>query len=75
MKPATLIGIVLIIAGLAVLALGGFTFTKKEKLIEFGPVKVVGEKKEAFPIPPIVGYAALGAGVLLVAAGAFAGRK
>lgn len=75
MKPATLIGIVLIVAGIAILALGGFSSTKKEKLLEVGPVKVVGERKESFPIPPIVGYAALGAGVLLVAAGAFAGRK
>lgn len=75
MKPATLIGIVLIIAGLAVLAFGGFSFTKKEKIAEFGPVKVVGEKTESFPISPVVGYVALGAGVILVASGAFAGRK
>jgi hypothetical protein len=70
MKPATIVGIILIV--LAVLSFGyqGITYTKREKVIDLGPLQATTEKKETIPLPPIVGAIALVGGIALVFAGA-----
>jgi uncharacterized membrane protein YidH (DUF202 family) len=65
-----LIGIVLVILGIAGLAYGGLTWTTKEKVIDMGPLQVTHDKTQSLPLPPIAGGVCLIAGVvLLVAAG------
>jgi uncharacterized membrane protein YidH (DUF202 family) len=64
-----LIGIVLIVFGLVALAAGGFSYTKREKAVDLGPVEVTTEKHRTIPISPIVGVVAVAAGVALVATG------
>lgn len=70
MKPATLIGILLIVLGIVALAFGGFTFTKREKVADIGPIEATKESKERIPLSPILGVLALGGGVVLVVMGA-----
>ena len=69
MKPATVIGIVLI--ALSILSFGyqGITYTKREKVIDIGPLQATTERKETIPLPPIFGAIALIGGIALVVVG------
>ena len=69
MKPPLLIGIILII--LAVIAFGfqGITYTKREKVLDIGPLQATTEKKETIPLPPVLGAVALIGGIALVFVG------
>lgn len=64
-----LVGILLIVAGVVALAVGGFSYTKREKAIDLGPVEVTTERHKTVPISPIVGLVAVGAGLVLVVSG------
>ncbi len=70
MRPATIIGILLILIGIAGFAMGGFSFTHEKKDVDLGPLQVSQEKKETVPIPPILSGIALLGGIALVVVGA-----
>ena len=70
MKPATIIGIILIVVGVSGFALGGFSFTQKEKVLDVGPIEATAEDKETVPIPPLLAGLAVVGGIVLVAVGA-----
>ena len=70
MKPAGIIGILLIVIGIIALAYGGFTYTKREKVLDIGPIQATAERKETVPFPPILGGICLVGGIILVVAGA-----
>lgn len=70
MKPATIIGIVLILLGIIGFAVGGVSFTHQKKVIDMGPVQVSHQEKETYPISPYLSTIALVAGVGLVVVGA-----
>ncbi len=70
MKGTTIIGIVLIVLGIAALALGGISYTDREKVLDIGPIEATTEERKTIPLPPIAGGAAVVAGVVLVIAGA-----
>jgi drug/metabolite transporter (DMT)-like permease len=70
MKPAAVVGVVLILLGVLGLVLGGFSFTQKEKVLDIGPIEATADEKETLPIPPIVGVLAVLGGVVLVATSA-----
>jgi hypothetical protein len=70
MKPPALIGFVLIVLGVLGLALGGFSFTHKEKVLDVGPVEATADKREHLAVPPLLGVLAIVGGVVLVAASA-----
>jgi hypothetical protein len=59
----------LIIVGVLGLAYGGITYTKREKVLDLGPVEATAETKETVPLPPIVGAIALAGGIVLVLTG------
>jgi hypothetical protein len=65
----TIIGIILIVFGVFVLAAQGISYTKKEKVIDIGPIEATAEHKKTIPIPPLAGGAVLAAGAVLVIAG------
>jgi len=69
MRAMTIIGIILIVFGVFVLAAQGISYTKKEKVIDIGPIEATAEHKKTIPIPPLAGGAVLAAGVVLVFAG------
>jgi uncharacterized membrane protein YidH (DUF202 family) len=69
MKPAGIIGIILIVVGVIALAYGGITYTKREKVIDAGPLQVSADREKTIPLPPILGGLCLVGGVVLVLAG------
>ncbi len=69
MKPATLIGILLIVLGIVALAYGGISYKDRDK-VDLGPVEITAEEKKTVPLPPLLGGLALVSGVVLVIAGA-----
>jgi uncharacterized membrane protein HdeD (DUF308 family) len=72
MKPVAILGVVLIVVGLAALAYQGITYTSREKVIDLGPLQATAERQRTVPLPPIVGIVAVVAGVAMIIAG---GRK
>jgi hypothetical protein len=52
------------------LAYQGFTYTKREKVLEIGPLQATTETEKTVPVPPLVGGLAIVGGVALVALGA-----
>ena len=70
MKPATIVGIVLIIIGIVALAYQGISYTTKDKVVDLGPLKVEAKREKTIPLPPILGVVALVGGVVLVAVSA-----
>lgn len=72
MKPAGIVGILLIVIGIVALVWGGFTYTKREKVLDFGPIQATAERQKTVPFPPILGGICLVGGIFLVFAG---GRK
>ncbi len=73
MKPAGIVGIVLIVLGVVALAYGGFSFTTREnkKILDAGPIHLNAtvEKERSVPLPPILGVTAIIGGVVLVLVG------
>jgi len=61
-----IIGILLIVLGIAGLAYGGITWTTREKVIDLGSVEVTHDKNETLPIPPIAGAVAVVAGAFIL---------
>ena len=70
MKPITIVGIVLILGGVAALVFGGITYTKNETVLDVGPIEVEAKTKESIPIPQIAAILAAIAGIGLVVVGA-----
>ena len=69
MKPVAILGVLLIVAGLVALAYQGITYTRREKVIDLGPIQATAERERTVPLPPVVGIVAVAAGVALVFAG------
>ncbi|MCI0415477.1 DUF3185 domain-containing protein [bacterium] len=63
------IGIILIILGIVALVFGGITYTKKEKVIDLGPIEATAEEKKTIPLPPVLGAISLIGGIILLVAG------
>ncbi|GAA4313744.1 hypothetical protein GCM10023149_09630 [Mucilaginibacter gynuensis] len=60
-------GIVLIVIGAAMLIWTGFTYTKKEKVIDAGPIQVSADKEKTVSWPPYLGGVLLVGGIVIVA--------
>ncbi|MBI1737369.1 MAG: DUF308 domain-containing protein [Candidatus Rokubacteria bacterium] len=69
MKPAVVIGIILIVLGVVALVWQGITYTTTERVVDLGPLKVDAKKEKTIPLSPILGVVALAGGVVLVAVG------
>jgi uncharacterized membrane protein YidH (DUF202 family) len=70
MKPIAMIGVVLILFGLAALVYQGITYTSRETVIDIGPLHATADRQKTLPLPPIVGTVAVIGGVVLLIAGA-----
>jgi len=62
-----ILGIVFIILGAVMLVWTGFTYTKKEKIIDAGPIQVSADKEKSVNWPPYAGGILLIGGIALVA--------
>jgi len=70
MRPLGILGWLLIVAGIVVLALGGFSYVKERHTAQVGPIEV-GTVKKGF-VSPVAGGVVLVIGIVLVVA---AGRR
>jgi uncharacterized membrane protein len=70
MKAATVVGILLILLGVAGFAMGGFSFREHKKDVDLGPVEIGHEEKHGVAIPPVLSGIALIGGIGLVVVGA-----
>lgn len=69
MKPAGIVGIILIAIGIIAVAYGGFSYTKREKIIDAGPLQVSADREKTVLFPPILGGICLVGGIILVIVG------
>jgi uncharacterized membrane protein len=58
-------GIGLIVLGIVLLIWTGFTYTKKEKVIDAGPIQISADREKSLNWPPYVGGIVLIAGVIV----------
>jgi len=64
MRPLAWIGVLLIVAGLVIVAMRGIPYTKSRNEVEVGPLKVTSQERGM--VTPIVGVAAIVIGGVLV---------
>ena len=70
MKPATIVGIILVVIGVIGLVYGGISYTTEKTVVDIGPIKATADTRETIPVPPILGGIALVGGIVLIVAGA-----
>jgi uncharacterized membrane protein HdeD (DUF308 family) len=63
------LGIVLLLVGLAVLALPMISYTDREKAVDIGPIEVETETERQIALPPVLGIVTAASGVALIALG------
>ena len=69
MRPMTIVGVMLIVLGLAALAYQGVTYTSRETVIDIGPIHATADRQKTLPLPPVLGIVAVAGGVVLLIAG------
>lgn len=68
------LGILLLLGGIAALAYGGFSYTTHRKAVDMGPIQIDRAKQHTVPLPPILGVGGILVGALLLYAGTQKGR-
>jgi uncharacterized membrane protein YdcZ (DUF606 family) len=58
------LGIVLIIIGVIMFIWTGFRYTKKETIVDAGPVEINADKEQEINWPPYIGAILIGGGVI-----------
>ena len=66
MSVKRVIGVVLLIVGIAALAWGGVFWTDRDTILDAGPLEVQTEERDGFAIPPVLGIIALVGGAILL---------
>ncbi len=61
------IGLVLIVIGIVMLIWTGFSYTKREKVVDAGPIQISADKQKSVNWPPYAGAILLVGGIVLVA--------
>lgn len=69
MRPLAILGVVLILLGIAGLVVGRFSYTTEEKVLDLGPLQATAQKEHSVAIPDIAAIAAILAGGFLVYVG------
>ena len=71
MKPMALLGVALIVLGIAALFIGHVSWTETKPLVDLGPLQINSHEDHTVWIPTAAGVMAVLAGIGLV----FAGRR
>jgi hypothetical protein len=66
MKSTLIIGVVLILMGAAMLAYEQFSYRTRETVLEVGPLKATAERTKTVALPPILGWALIGGGAVVL---------
>lgn len=65
-----ILGVILVIVGIAYFAFQGFSYTSREKVLDIGPIEATAnQQKDVLPYSPLVGSAIIGGGIVLLALG------
>jgi hypothetical protein len=70
-KPILIIGVLMIVLGVAALAVRRISYSTDEQSIQVGPAKATIETKRVIELPPLLSGFVLAGGVLLVVLGWF----
>ena len=62
------VGLILIVVGIIMLVWTGFTYTRKEKIVDAGPIQISADREKSVNWPPYVGGIILAAGVFVLVA-------
>ncbi len=68
MKSTSIAGILLIVLGALALAYQGITYTRREKVLDIGPIHATKDTEKTIPLPPILGGVAVLGGIALLVA-------
>jgi hypothetical protein len=60
------LGAVLVVLGLLGLVYGGISWTRKDKVVDVGPIEITADKTESVALPPIAGGLMLIGGIALL---------
>ena len=60
-----IVAIALIVLGIVALLYGGITYTKREKILDIGPIEATTQTRETIPLPPLLGALAIVGGIAL----------
>ena len=66
MKSTSLVGIVLVVLGVLALAYQGINYTRRETVLDVGPIHATADTEKHIPLPPIVGGLAILGGAFLL---------
>jgi hypothetical protein len=69
MKPAGIIGIILIVIGVIGFAFGGIHWTKEKKDAQLGPIEVKHSERQGIAFPPVLSGLCVVGGIVLVIVG------
>jgi uncharacterized membrane protein len=69
MKTSLVVGIVLIVLGVAGLFYKNFSYTKEETVLEIGSLKATAEVEKNVTVPDALGIAAIIAGLVVIGLG------
>jgi hypothetical protein len=62
MRNLTLIGVFLVVLGIAGLIVQNVSFTENKKVVDFGPLQIRADEQHNVPIPTVAGIVAVIAG-------------
>ena len=70
MRPAGILGFILVVAGIVMMAYGGYAvYTTKENVAKFGPLEINKQEEHPVPIGPIIGGVCIVGGIILLVSG------
>jgi hypothetical protein len=73
-RSVMVLGMVLVVLGVLALAYQGITYTKREKILDVGPLQATADREKTIPLPPLVGGLSLAGGIALLIIGAVKSR-
>lgn len=62
-------GLVILIVGIVMLIWSGFSYTRREKVVDAGPIHISADKQESVNWPPYAGGILVLAGIVILVVG------
>jgi uncharacterized membrane protein YidH (DUF202 family) len=59
-------GVVLLVLGVLALVYGGLSWTRKDTVVDAGPIEITTDKTESVALPPLAGIALVVGGAVLL---------
>ena len=69
MKPVAIVGVLLMVLGVAALVYQSVSYTSRETVLDIGPIHATADREKTVPLSPLLGVAALAGGAVLAFAG------